>query len=318
MARAGGLRAARRDLAGSRPTGTPTSPPAGPEAEFLAVLLERRREEVEERVLRALSILGVPEASGVIRRCLRASDPEIRAQALEAIDVLGDRRIARALVRLIEDDPDEPAERIETILDRLADDRDPWIRALALRALARRQADAGRALADRIRDDPDPLVREAAGQPEPDGGGQMPETRDTLGLVDRVLFLRGVPIFARLSPEHLQRIATAASERLYPAGERIFREGDLGDEMLVIVEGRVRIVKRDGDGERFITALGPGAPVGELAVLREMPRAATVIAEEPGVRCLAIAGEGLTAILRERPEAAMAMLATLADRLSRT
>jgi CRP-like cAMP-binding protein len=53
-----------------------------------------------------------------------------------------------------------------------------------------------------------------------------------------------------------------------------------------------------------------------MALLREAPRAATVIAEPPGMRGLVIGGEGLTAILRERPEAAMALLATLATRLS--
>ena len=53
-----------------------------------------------------------------------------------------------------------------------------------------------------------------------------------------------------------------------------------------------------------------------LAVLRERPRAATVVAETDPVRGLVVSGEGLTSILRERPEAAMAMLATLAERLS--
>ena len=52
-------------------------------------------------------------------------------------------------------------------------------------------------------------------------------------------------------------------------------------------------------------------------MLREAPRAATVIAEGDGVRALVIGGAGLKAILRERPDAAMAMLATLAERISR-
>ena len=56
--------------------------------------------------------------------------------------------------------------------------------------------------------------------------------------------------------------------------------------------------------------------IGELAVLRERPRAATVLAEGP-VHGLVIDGEALKAILRERPEAAMAMLGTLAERISR-
>ncbi len=67
-----------------------------------------------------------------------------------------------------------------------------------------------------------------------------------------------------------------------------------------------------------IRTYSAGDHIGELAVLREHPRVATVIADGPGVRGLAIGGTGLKAILRERPEAAMAMLATLAERLAAT
>lgn len=95
------------------------------------------------------------------------------------------------------------------------------------------------------------------------------------------------------------------------------REGDLGNELLVIVEGSVRVVREQADGsERLIRGYESGDHIGELAVLRERPRAATVIAEGEAVRALVIDGENLKAILRERPEAAMAMLATLAERIS--
>jgi CRP-like cAMP-binding protein len=94
------------------------------------------------------------------------------------------------------------------------------------------------------------------------------------------------------------------------------REGDVTDELVVIVDGTVRVVQAAPDGsERFIRRYGAGDHIGELAVLRERPRAATVMAEGD-VRGLVIGGDGLRAILRERPEAAMAMLATLAERLS--
>ena len=144
----------------------------------------------------------------------------------------------------------------------------------------------------------------------------MPVTRQTLGDMERMLFLRGVPLFGELSPEDLQRIAMTAVERYYPAGEAIVREGELGDELVVIVEGSVRVVRGDGADQRLLRTYGRGDHIGELAALRERPRVATVLADEPGVRGLVITGEGLRAILRERPEAAMAMLATLAERLS--
>ena len=68
--------------------------------------------------------------------------------------------------------------------------------------------------------------------------------------------------------------------------------------------------------ERTLRTYGEGDHIGELAVLRSQPRVATVVADGGSVRTLVIGGEGLTVILRERPDAAMAMLATLAERLS--
>jgi CRP-like cAMP-binding protein len=126
-----------------------------------------------------------------------------------------------------------------------------------------------------------------------------------------------VPLFAELAPEDLQRIALTCMERIYGPDEVIFREGELGSELVVIVEGTARVVHVGPDGnERFLRRYEPGDHIGELAVLREAPRAATVIAEPPGMRGLVIGGDGLMAILRERPEAAMALLATLATRIS--
>ena len=145
----------------------------------------------------------------------------------------------------------------------------------------------------------------------------MAATDRTLTDLDTMLLLRRVPLFEGLDPEDLQRIAATSVERTYSAGESLMREGDLGDELVVIVEGSVRVVRREADGsERLIRTYEGGDHIGELAVLRERPRAASVVAEGE-VRGLVIGGDALKSILRERPEAAMSMLATLAERISR-
>ena len=144
----------------------------------------------------------------------------------------------------------------------------------------------------------------------------MATSDPSLSPIDRMLFLRRVPIFSRLGPEDLQRLASVAIERRYEPHAPLVTEGDVGDELVVIVEGEVMVVHGEGPEARLIRTYGVGDHIGELAVLRAQPRAATVIACDDGVVGLAIGGAGLRAILEERPEAAMGMLATLADRIS--
>ncbi|HEV8545359.1 MAG TPA: cyclic nucleotide-binding domain-containing protein, partial [Candidatus Limnocylindrales bacterium] len=283
---------------------------------FLRSVLGRREHQIEDRLLVAIGLLGAPEANGPIRRSLRSKDAETRAQAIEALDALGDRHLGRVVVRWLDADSQGRQEPAAEVLRSLADDPDPWIRTFAIYSLSERLAEARRSLRKRILDDPDPIVRSALADIDQDGGDEMPETDRTLGEIERMLFLRRVPIFGQLAPEDLQRIAAAATERLYPGDEALVREGELGDELIVIVEGGVRVVHGDGDDERLIRTYEAGDHIGELAVLTDRPRAATVIAGSGGVRGLVIGGEGLRAILRERPDAAMAMLATLAQRIS--
>ena len=261
----------------------------GPTIAFLASVLDHRERRLTDRALGALAVLGAPEAGGVLRRCLRSGDQEVRAQAMEALDSIGDRRLRRAIVRLLDADTvATPPERDRT-LGELADDGDLWIKRLAQRVIA-----------------------------ETGGTAEMADTARTLNDIDTMLMLRRVPLFEGLEPEDLQRIATSCIERFFPAGAALVHEDEVGGELFVIAEGAVRVIRADADGgERFIRRYEAGDHIGELAVLRERPRVATVVADGD-VRALVIEGESLKAILRERPEAAMAMLGTLAERLSAT
>jgi HEAT repeat protein len=292
------------------------APPDGAHG-FLMFILARRQSEILGRLLTALAVLGAPEAGGLLRRCLLSGDPEVRAQAIEAVDSVGDHELRRAIVRLLDATGSETGASGDEVLRDLESDPDRWIRALAVRARGERAVADWFTIRVRARNDPDGVVRAALDGLGDGGGLPMPDQARTLGDIDRMLFLRRVPLFAELAPEDLQRIAMTATEWLYGPNEVVVREGEVADELVVIVEGAVRVVHVEADGkERALRRIQTGEHFGELAVLREAPRAATVIAEPPGVRGLMIGGDGLTAILRERPAAAMAMLATLATRIS--
>ena len=259
--------------------------------EFLAVVLAQRARRSEDRAIAALVAVGAPAAGGLMRRSLRSTDQDARAQAIEALDSLGDRRLGRALSACLEAASNAGGGDPLTTLDRLTQDDDRWIARLSR------------------------TVHDAATTGE-DDHQTMTAAEGAPTELDTMLLLRRVPLFARLDPEDLQRVAMVAVEREYPDGTALMREGDPGDELVVIVEGSVRVVQAASDGEeRFIRRYQAGEHIGELAVLLDRPRAATVIAEGD-VSGLVLGGDGLRAILRERPEAAMAMLATLAERIS--
>ena len=260
--------------------------PGAPDIAFLGDILGHRRDQQQDLALGAMAVLEHDEARGVIRRCLRSSDVDVRAQAVETLDSLGDRRLGRAIARLVEVDLSSAAmQRLDDVIAALRHDDDPWIRTLA----------------DRIADE----------------GGAVTGPGASLGEIERMLELRRVPLFERLEPEDLQRVAAVADERSFAAGEVIVREGEVSDELFVLLDGTVRVERAEPDGSsRELRTYGPGDHFGELAVLLERPRVATVVALDD-IRTLVIGGDALTSILRERPDAAMAMLATLAERISR-
>ncbi len=91
--------------------------------------------------------------------------------------------------------------------------------------------------------------------------------------------LRACALFQSLPADRLRRIADIASHRDLPAGAIVFREGEAGDEMYVVVAGKVRISKRvPGVGEEALGILEAGSHFGEMAMVDDSPRSADAIA----------------------------------------
>lgn len=255
-----------------------------------------------------------------VSRALRSFDPSLRSQALEALDTLGEKRITRALLPLLESPDEGDRSDPAAILRRLTAHPRAWIRALALWAMAEAVDRQRGEWIRQVGEDRDPVVRALLARTpiarlDADGGSRM-DTSPTLTTMERVLFLRQVPLFAQLEPEDLQQLAEISTERMYEPEDVLVREGDLGDELFVIVEGAVRVGRQSEAGERVLRRLGPGDHLGELAILREQPRSATAVADGQRVRALALKGQALTAILDERPAVGRALLSSLAERLS--
>lgn len=127
----------------------------------------------------------------------------------------------------------------------------------------------------------------------------------------KIELLRRVPLFEGCSQKELGQIATLADEISQPAGATLITEGTKGREFFVLVDGTVD-VRRNG---RKIGSLDTGDFFGEIALLTETPRTATVVTATP-VRLLVITGQSFRRLLNETPAIQGKVLNALARRVA--
>lgn len=126
------------------------------------------------------------------------------------------------------------------------------------------------------------------------------------------------PLFAALDPEGAAALRASLTETDVPKGEVLFTEGEPGDSMYVIVDGKVKLGQTSNDGrESLLGVLGPGEMFGELSLFDPGVRTSTATALTDAV-VLGLGHAQLTPWLTGRPEVAAALLQALARRLRRT
>lgn len=248
---------------------------------LLRASLRARAERHAHDALRAAALLGDRTAVSAALGSLGLADPAQRATALEVIETVGEPTIVRPLLALWE--PRTPGRADPQALDRLRTDTDDWIRACAEHV-----------------------------SPPTRSGGTMTRTLTTVPVVERVVFLRKAPLFATLPPQDLRPIAEIAEEHVFAEGDTIADRGEPGDTMYIIVEGEVAVLAAD---DHELGVRGPGEVIGEMAVISSRPRVASLVARAP-VRVLELRKPAFEAILRERPETALAMMRVLCERIA--
>jgi membrane protein len=124
------------------------------------------------------------------------------------------------------------------------------------------------------------------------------------------LLLKGL-FLGRLSHRRGSRRLIEKFIRVCEPDEVIVREGEKGNNMFYILSGSVRIMKKD----QVLRVLGEGEYFGEMSMLLEAPRTATVIADQPGAQLVNISRHNFQVILRENPKIVISILREMADRL---
>lgn len=143
--------------------------------------------------------------------------------------------------------------------------------------------------------------------------GTLPSSDPMLGVLEKVLVLRGSSLFVGLSGEELYPVAEIATSKDLRAGEAVVRQGDPGDALYVIAEGTFETVK----GDSVLRTLSPGDVFGEMALLDGAPRAATVRSTGDGT-VLRIPRAEFEALLDQSPELARGVIRTLIGHLRAT
>ena len=130
--------------------------------------------------------------------------------------------------------------------------------------------------------------------------------------------LRHVAIFQLLDDDELTELSSHIDQKIFAAGQTIFRAGEAGGEMYVVLSGQVQTYIRDEDGRQVVLAdVGPGEWFGELSLLDGDQRSATAVAVSQTRTCI-IDREDLHLLFAKKPDAALDVLAILSRRLRDT
>lgn len=225
-----------------------------------------------------------------VEKVLRFASSRTRSDALEVLSNLGDREASHLLVLLLEDGALE--------------DKLPVVTAQVTPYKSAEE------VVTEARESDNQWLRLAAGTASRAGEPSAREEK-----MERLLVLRKVPLFAHMTLEQLEAINQLVTEEQYLAGELIFREGDVGGELYLLVEGEVAVIKNHGTpAELTLTTLQGGSYFGEMAILDDEPRSASVLVSKDA-RVLALKGDRLKELVLQMPEIAFEIFKVLTSRI---
>ena len=138
-----------------------------------------------------------------------------------------------------------------------------------------------------------------------------------MNLNEEVELLKGVPIFAKIEQAKLKLLAFTSERMTFNAGQELFHQGDQGDAMYVILGGVADVLIDTPGGQITVAELKKNGFVGEIAILCDVPRTATIKAREQ-LATLRISKDMFYRLIAEFPQMAIEIMRELAHRLEDT
>jgi hypothetical protein len=304
------------------------------------MLCDHLEAQAQSTVQVTLQVLGTQDRSGEMRRVARgigSGDRRQRANGLEAMEHILDKPSVRLLAPLLEDiDPDArlaagrrqfPAE-VKTrstaeLFEQLLAGRNWVTLTLALTLMHRLQVQLqSDKRIQALCQHPNRHVAQAAEkllQTAADRGSvaRSAEKRASIPLIEKIVQLRNIALFGELSIGDLAAVAAVAQEVVCDEGQELFREGERGDILYLVLSGEVAVIKAcQTQHEAELDRIGAGEYVGEMALFDDHPRAAAIRVAKPA-RLLTLRRQALEAIMREHPRIALHACRVLSLRIRR-
>ncbi|MFQ0814318.1 cyclic nucleotide-binding protein [Brucella anthropi] len=135
-----------------------------------------------------------------------------------------------------------------------------------------------------------------------------------MALDDDIRILGTVGLFESFTPEQLRLLAFGAERLVLRAGRELFREGQSADCAYIVVSGSITLFHEDGEGRTAIRPVGPGAMIGEMALIAQSARLTGALAESE-TEVIRISRSIFRRILEEYPEVAAALHAHISRNL---
>jgi CRP-like cAMP-binding protein len=138
-----------------------------------------------------------------------------------------------------------------------------------------------------------------------------------LSLNEEVELLRNIPMFANIEPSKLKLLAFTSERMTFKSGDNLFKQGEPGDSAYVIIDGEASVIVDTPKGPLTVAKLKRNDIVGEIAILCDVPRTATVQAASK-VEAMVIAKDLFFRLVMEFPQMAVEIMRELARRLDAT
>ncbi|MEQ8334939.1 cyclic nucleotide-binding domain-containing protein [Nisaea sp.] len=138
-----------------------------------------------------------------------------------------------------------------------------------------------------------------------------------MSLNEEVELLRNIPLFAKIEPSKLKLLAFTSERLNYADGQVLFSQGDSGDAAYIIIGGTASVLIGTENGMVEVAQLSKGDVVGEIAILCDVPRTATVKAKE-SLTTLKISKDAFFRLVTDFPQIAVEIMRELAARLEQT